>query len=164
MIEKYHPSFLTSVLKWYKELKQEFNTTYPYRIVDKKYSKKLKQDILIIQASGRNIFFESTLKEILGNEEILQGFSPQDVRNITYLYCVEVLRPNYKIIAQEYSEELQQDIFTIKKIGEDHSMRKTAEEISTDKEFIKQFGQLDAHKIGYNLGEIHSANERKLRK
>jgi len=159
-----HQNFLTNILKWYKELKQELNTLCAYRIVDKKYSKKLKQDVLVIQATGRNIFFESTLKKILGNEEILQGFSAKDIRNITYLYCLEVLRPNYKIIAQEYCEELQQDIFTLKKIGEDYTLRKTAEEISTDKEFIKQFGQLDAHKIGYNLGEIHSAKERKLRK
>jgi hypothetical protein len=117
-----------------------------------------------VKGRGADNFFKSTLKEILGNEEILQGFSPKDIRNITYLYCLEVLRPNYKIIAQEYSEELQQDIFTLKKIGEDYTLRKTAEEISTDKEFIKQFRQLDAHKIGYNLGEIHSAKDRQHRK
>ena len=50
-------NFLSWVVNCYHEHRQQAKDLYPYKIVDKKFSKKIGEDVLVIQAPGKNISF-----------------------------------------------------------------------------------------------------------
>src|SRR3990167_10631970 len=73
---------------------------------------------VVIQIIGKSTTFISKPEELLMNDEIINLFSPRDVRNLTYLGYLGLNGPQYKILAQKLSEEADQTLFAVIKKGD----------------------------------------------
>lgn len=138
-------SYFTGLLKQYKEAQRANNA---YRIVEIK-EKKDSSCELVIQIVGKNITFKSRPEKIAGDDQMLENFSRQDVRTITYFATQEIKKPKYKILIHEFCSAFNKMIFSLKKSDKDEIVQKTADQISADKELLKQLSQEEAHLVGY---------------
>lgn len=119
----------------------------------------------VIQTIGKATTFIAKPEELLMDDEIVNLFSQQDVRNLTYLGYLGINSPKYKILAQKLSEKNDQTVFAILKKGETKHHVITAAEISTNTEILNGLNQKDAHKIGFIAGseQIILENREKAR-
>lgn len=107
---------------------------------------------VIIQIIGKSTTFIAKPEELLLDNAIVDLFSPQDVRNLTYLGYLGINSPTYKILAQKLSTENDQTVFALLKKGETQHCTITAADISSNLEIIQGLNQQDAHKIGFIAG------------
>ena len=79
---------ITNYVKWFVNQLNELQKVSPqnviYKIAGKEKCKKSGEEKLIIQVVGKNVFVKLTPIELMNDEEMLKGFSPLDVRTITY--------------------------------------------------------------------------------
>ena len=97
---------------------------------------------------------------ILADDKLTDAFSPRDIRTLTYLGYLGINSPKYKILAKRLLENDKKLVFAIKQRGEEELLLKTAEEISTDEELLKNLDQKDAHTIGYTSGSQTVSDEK----
>lgn len=90
---------------------------------------------------------------------MLEGFSKQEIRTITYLACEQSNTPKYKIIMQEFCDTFSKILFKLKKRGSNKIILKTASQISLDKSLINNLSKEDACSISYTAGYEQSTNE-----
>lgn len=140
-------SYFAELLKQYKNL-QKSQQRDAYRIVEIK-EKKDGSCELIVQVMGKNITFKSRPEEIAGDDHMLEHFSRQDVRTITYFATQEIKKPRYKILVHDFCVAFNKMIFSLKRSNKEGVIQKTAAQISEDKELLKQLTQEEAHLIGY---------------
>ena len=79
--------YATWLLKQYQVLQQKTQKTYLYKIVDKEICKNTNEELFIVQVAGKNAFLKMPPKEIAADDSMPRGFSPLDVRTITYFAC-----------------------------------------------------------------------------
>ena len=147
----------------YKETKKQLSFTPIYRLAS------VTQDedgsyFVTIQLINKNITFQSRPEEILAENNLVNQFSPTDVRALTYLGYLGVNSPKYKILAKNLSHQDSSIIFTVKKKGEKRPVLKRASEIARDKELLESIDPKDAHMIGYTAGMEQTAKEDALKK
>lgn len=139
------------LLKRYNELKQNRENNI-YRIIEIKRTSSL-QFKLIIQIIGKSSIFECAPHEIVGVDNLLEGFSKKDVRTITYLACSKAKKPSYKIIKQEFCEQSNRIIFKIKKeTTNDALITKTANQLVFNEDLIQNLCIEDVMSISYIAG------------
>lgn len=129
-----------------------------YRIMQIKQTSS-GQYLLIIKSIKSFIYFERTPQFILANDKMLEGFSKGDVRTITYLACEQSKRPKYKVIMQEFCNQLNRILFKLKRQDDNEIICKTAGQISLDKHLINNLSQEDACSIGFVAGYEQSLVE-----
>lgn len=161
MISQTMQRLLQFVATWIKTYQQAYERSNPpaiYRIIEIK--KNSKHDVILtIQIIGKAVVFHYSPLDILKDNQLLESFSKQDVRTITWLAQQEVTRPKYAVTSQKMVGD--QAIFKLQKLGNDEHMEKKAGEISLDRELIESLGPKDAHMIGYmsaqekTLSDIH---------
>ena len=84
-----------------------------YRIVeiiqeeDEEYSVK-------IQMINKSMIFTAKPEEILAKDEVIDQFSPRDVRTLTYLGYLSKNSPKYKILAHRLLENDHRVVFILK--------------------------------------------------
>jgi len=140
--------FFAGLIAQYKKLQQDVQqNNNAYRILEVKDENGCIE--LTIHIIGRNITFKSTPKELAANDALLNGFSRQDVRTITFLATSEMHKPNYEISSYKLCKKTNKMLFSLKKSGNNKVITKTADIISSDKELLQQISQSDAHMIGY---------------
>ncbi len=122
-----------------------------YRVVSIEKDKYNDYEVMV-QIIGKYTTFRMKPEEILADDKMTDLFSPRDVRTLTYLGYLGVNSPKYRILAKRLSEKDNRMIFALQKKGEKSLEVKTANEISRDKEILKQIDQEDAHMIGYTAG------------
>ncbi|HSW68874.1 MAG TPA: hypothetical protein VLI69_01780, partial [Gammaproteobacteria bacterium] len=101
---------------------------------------------------GKSTIIECTPEEIVTNDHMLEGFSKKDIRAITYFACEEIKKPKYKIIAQEFSGDLNTLLFKLKKCDGDEVILMTAGQIVLDRELINNLSVEDVRSISYAAG------------
>jgi hypothetical protein len=144
------------IFKKYNELQNQ--PCDIYRIIEVKQSAgKYK---VVIQLIGKSIFFEYTPQEIVTNDRMLEGFSKQDIRNITYLACESIKKPKYKIVMQQFCFHFNKMLFQLKKCNSNEVIMKTANQISLDKNLINSLSHEDVQSISYIAGYEHSLGEK----
>lgn len=158
--------------KWLAEqlraAQQKTAPSYVYKIVGKEKCKKTGEEKLTVQVAGKNVFLQFTPKELVMDETMLKGFSPLDVRTITYL-ALQTDKPKqkklFRIIAQFFSRQRKEEMFVIQADGDNAQITKSAQELSNDPHVIQNFDPQDAHRIGFIAGsEQVAAEEEELRK
>lgn len=104
--------------------------------------------IATIQCIKKTLTFKMKPEEILADDDMTDRFSPRDVRALTYLGYLGINSPKYRILAKQLSQN-DQLLFVVHKKGEKNAAYKTAKDISSDKEMLKNLDQQDAHMVGY---------------
>lgn len=133
--------------KWYSEISKKIQEAPVYRLLD--VTNNSSVCCLKIQIIGRSTIFECQPLDIVNNDAFLEGFSKKDVRIITYFATKELNKPKFKIFTQETQQTIDRIIFKLFKKDSKEIIKKTAREISLDKNILNQLSQEDAHLIGY---------------
>lgn len=153
---------IKNFLKKYRENKR-LSFTPSYRLVE-----IIQQDngsyFVTIQVVNKNIIFQKKPEEILAENNLVNQFSPTDVRALTYLGYLGINSPKYKILAKNLSSQDNSIIFTVKKKGEKQPVSMKASELAANKELLNSINPSDAHIIGYTAGMEQTANESALKK
>lgn len=144
--------YLSWVLKKYHELHQELSKKEFYRLVQIIKRPLPESYLLEIQMIGTSKIFKLTPKEIIGDDRMLETFSKQDIRTITYLACEDLEKPKLRVVSHRFSDNFKKILFCLKKTGSDDTIEKSADEISNATSMINSFHPKDAHLIGYIYG------------
>ena len=142
------PEYIKTLIKEYREQQVQNKI---YRIVEIEETKKGDKK-LVIQIIGKNVVFKANPEDIAKDTEMIEGFSGQDVRVITYFACEKLHKPKSKVLSQKFCNQLNKLLFLIENDQNDETVVKTANEISVDESIIKNLSQKDAHMVGYTAG------------
>lgn len=134
-----------------------------YRLVE------IKQDkhgiyIATIQLAQKNQIIKMRPEEILASDDMTLGFSPLDVRTLTYLGYLGINAPKYKVLAKHMSQIDDRMHFALQKKGSNKVEYKTASEISSDKALLEDLDRLDIHSIASAATEEKFLQDEKQRK
>lgn len=142
-------SLLQQVAAWFKTYQQAYERINPpaiYRIVDIKKNQK-QETILSVQVIGKAVVFHYSPVDIVRDDRLLESFSKQDVRTITWFAQQELTAPKFAVTTQMTDGD--QTIFRLQKTGETKYVEKNAQQISLDPDVVKSLSAEDAHLIGY---------------
>jgi hypothetical protein len=166
--------YFTWLIKQIQLLKKENIRLYDYKVVNKELCKKTNKEILVIQVTGKNVLFKMSPKEIVEDDLLLQGFSPLDVRTITYFSCKEFFKENcqddanpnrlYRINAFTFYHKLKKQMLVIEKLKTEVYITTTLQNISSNFEMIEGFSPKDAYSIGYAAGMEAIIEEKRKKK
>lgn len=120
------------------------------------------QHVAVIKLLNKNVTFNATPEEILANDNLVDQFSPRDIRALTYLGYLGINSPKYKILARKLCEN-EKINFIIQKKGEKKVVIKTAAEIVSESNFISDMNSEDAKTVGYTMA-IEAVSEEKRQK
>lgn len=139
------------ILKQYRELQHASSQHNAYRIIEINESKKSGRVELIVQVVGKSCVFKAKPEKIAADDKLLENFSKQDVRTITYFATQEIQKPKYKILVKEFCSAFNKMIFSVKKHDSEKVTQITAEELSQNKDLLNELSPEEAHLIGYTV-------------
>ncbi len=143
-------SIISLFKKWrtyFQQLSHNDSFKPTYRVLGIQQDEN-KDYIVHIQMINKNLCFHIKPEEILAVDNMVDMFSPRDVRTLTYLGYLGMNEPKYKILAQRMLED-GITIFAIKQKGVKDVIIKTAKEIIQEQEIISSMPSCDAHVVGY---------------
>lgn len=118
---------------------------------------------VVIKIIQKNVTFKVKPEEILANDELVDQFSPRDIRALTYLGYLGINSPKYKVLAKQFSES-NRVTFVIRKKGEKGLLNKTAAELSSQISVLNEMKSIDAHVVGYMAAIESLASEAEQKK
>jgi hypothetical protein len=143
-----------------RELNKKDSYTPSYRVAEI-FQDEEGDYFVQVQIISKSLAFKARPEELLAKDNIVDQFSPRDVRTLTYLGYLGINSPKFKILAQRLSETNDKLIFAIKKKGHDKLIIKTADEIVKQKEILENLKPEDAHLIGYTFATENVLEEKK---
>ncbi len=135
--------------------KQAENDVHPFRITEIK--ENAGNISIIFQMVGKHVFLETTIEEILENDEFTKRFPSTDIRKITKLSYEKKLaqqQPSLTIQSKSINHELNKIIIHFKDTN-GTEQQKLASDIVLNNELISQLSSKDAISIGYLAGYEH---------
>ena len=159
----------TTITNWYKSIvtliadankKQVF--TPGYRVVEINKT-EVDEYVATIQLINKNIVFQAKPEEILAKDDLVNQFSPCDVRTLTYLGYLSLNNPQYKILAQRLSTTNDKVLFALRKRGAKQVIIKSADEILKEKDILNNLGAEDSHVVGYTVASESMLEEKKAK-
>ncbi|MBA3535175.1 MAG: hypothetical protein H0T84_00970 [Tatlockia sp.] len=142
-------SWLISIKHLFDEFTTEQKSKNPFEIVG--IEKKENKSFLIVRLEG-HLTKKMTPEQIILDDTIIDGLSSKETRAITYLAVLERLAPENHLISWELDQILQEYTVTLKDKKNLKVERKSASEISRDKQIINKLTPEDANRIGYMAG------------
>lgn len=118
------------------------------------------QHVAVIKLLNKNVTFNATPEEILANNNLVDQFSPRDIRALTYLGYLGINSPKYRILARKLCEN-ERINFIIQKKGEKKIIVKTAAEIVSESHFISNMSSEDAKTVGYTMATETLSEEKR---
>lgn len=115
--------------------------------------------LVVIQLIGKNTVFNAKPEEILADDQLVDRFSPKDIRTLTYLGYLGINGPKYKILAKKLSQN-EKSTFLIKKKGHKKVTVKTADQIIHETDIIQHLNAEDAKTVGYTAASESIISER----
>lgn len=150
---------MKKMFKQMRELNKKESYTPLYRVTE--IFQDEEGDYMVqVQIISKSLAFKARPEELLAKDNIVDQFSPRDVRTLTYLGYLGINSPKFKILAQRLSESNDKLIFAIKKKGHAKLIIKTADEIVTEKEILENLKPEDAHLVGYTFATEHVLDEK----
>lgn len=141
-----------------KEFMVEAKTRHQYEIVDIFECKKTRFTKAVIKLSERHTK-EANISDIIMDNDLIANLDPKVVRTLTYIATVERLKPDYSIVVQKMTSEVDEYILEIKSKLSGEIIEKSPSELSKDKELIAKFNPVEANKIGYLAGVRETVKE-----
>jgi len=154
-------TYIGWLFKQYQQAKQEARQREAYKIVAKEANKS-GVTRFTVQLSGKATTFKLTAQEIIADDSLMEGFSKQDIRTVTYYACQDLHKPKTKVVIQNFCEKLNKTVFGIKHFGEEDIKQMTASDISLDKELLRSLNQEEAHLVGYVSANDKIAEEKAM--
>jgi DNA integrity scanning protein DisA with diadenylate cyclase activity len=137
-------AYLSFLIKMRKKLRRREHIFKLVEVIENKQ----KEAILQIQVVNKANFFQCTPTELVLRDDILAGFSANDVRTITYLAAQYHYAPKAQVVSYRFSESIKRFLIRLKtksQVVEESS----ASGVAKDAELLNALNQQDAHKIGY---------------
>lgn len=157
-------------ISWYewfavtlKEFMVETAKKPRYEVVDIFECKKTGFTKAVIKLSERHIK-EKNISDIIMDNELIENLDPKTVRTLTYIATVERLKPDYSILVQHMTPEVDEYLLEIKSRSNAKISKKSPSELSKDKEIIAKFNPIDANRIGYMAGVRETVKEYEIKK
>lgn len=136
----------------------EAATKSRYEIVNVYECKKTGFTKAVIKTSKHHTI-EENIRDIVIDNEFLKALDKKTIRALTYIATAEYLRPDYSIVTQKMSEEIDNYILEIKSLHNGTTVKKSPSEISKDKILIAKFNPVEANRIGYMAGMLEATME-----
>ncbi|AMV15183.1 TPA: hypothetical protein KKX32_001263 [Legionella pneumophila] len=134
-----------------------------YEIVDIFECKKTGFTKAVVKLSERHIK-EKNISDIIMDNELIDNLDSKTVRTLTYIATVERLKPDYSIVVQHMTSEVDEYLLEIKSKFKATTIKKSPSELSKDKELIAKFKPEDANRIGYMAGVRETVKEYQIKK
>jgi hypothetical protein len=150
-------SFLKQIIKelinlinnLYNLLREKEEQLRPkYRLIDWIMKEKRGEGFCRILIIGTSRVVDFKPQEIIANEQLILGFSPQDVCTITNLAHMENNKPKFKISSISFLEET---IVTLKQ-KDGKQINLSINELGRNKTLISQLSIIDAFNLGKYIG------------
>ncbi|AUH71123.1 hypothetical protein [Legionella sainthelensi] len=155
-------------ISWYewfaamlKEFVAETAKKLKYEIVDIFECKKTGFTKAVIKLSERHTK-EKNISDIIMDNELIENLDPKTVRTLTYIATVERLKPDYSIVVQHMTPEVDEYLLEIKSKSNATTIKKSPSELSKNKDLIEKFNSADANRIGYLAGVRETVTEFQL--
>ncbi|HHF7368192.1 TPA: hypothetical protein ACPSKY_003346 [Legionella bozemanae] len=155
-------------ISWYewfaailKEFVAETAKKAKYEIVDIFECKKTGFTKAVIKLSERHTK-EKNISDIIMDNELIENLDPTTVRTLTYMATVERLKPDYSIVVQHMTPEIDEYLLEIRSRSKATTLKKFPSELSKDKDLIAKFKPEDANRIGYMAGVRETIKEFEL--
>ena len=152
--------------EWFATSLKEFvvETAEPYyEIVDIFECEKTGFTKAAIKLSGRHIK-EKNISDIVMDNDLIKRLDAKTVRTLTYIATVERLKPDYSILVQHMTPEVDEYLLEIKSRYSAETVKKSPMELSKDREIIAKFNSVDANRIGYLAGVRETVKEYEIKK
>lgn len=120
------------------------------------------EHLVLVRLTNQATTFLCKPSLIVNDDKLLAGFCQRDVRAITYLATQEIFQPKYQIISQQFCDTLKHIIFQIQQRGNPRLLKRSADQLSKDKNILTQLSQEDAHRVGFASAIEQSAREREF--
>lgn len=145
----------------FKEFISETATQSQYEVADIYECKKTGFTKAVIKLSNRHVV-EKNISDIVINNEFIENFDNKTIRTLTYMATVERLKPDYSIVVQQMTNEVDDYILEIKSKNDCTTLKKSPSEITKDKVLIAKFNPVEANRIGYMAGVRETVKEYQL--
>lgn len=145
----------------YKEFKSEIEVKFQYEIVDIYECKSTGFTRAVIKLSERHIL-ERNISDIIVDNDLIEGLDKQTIRTLTYMATIERLKPDYSIVVQQMTDEVDEYLLELKSKHNHPSIKKTPSDITRDKALIAKLNPIEANRVGYLAGVRETAKEYQL--
>jgi hypothetical protein len=129
-----------------------------YEVVDIYDCKKTGFKKAVVKLSERHIIHKK-INEILMDNQFIEDLDKKTIRTLTYIATIERLKPDYSIVVQQITNEVDEYIVEIKSTSNRSTIKKSLSELSKDKTLIAKFNPLEANSIGYMAGVRETVKE-----
>lgn len=155
-------NWIKKILDIFKDFIIDTNKKTLFEIVDLYECNKTGITKAVIKFSKRHIQ-EKNINDIILNNDLIDHLDSKTIRTLTYIATVEKLKPDYSILVQHMSIEIDEYLLEIKSKVDSKIFKKSPSEISNDLHIISKFNPIDANKIGYMAGVRDTVKEYKIR-
>lgn len=152
---------LQSIAPFFKIAKQVYSLKVISEVIDVYECEKTGHTRAVIKLSGRHII-EKNICDIITDNHIIEFLDKKSIRALTYLAVVETLKPDYSIVVQQMSEEIENYKFILKSRSKKSCIVKSPSELSRDKSLISKLSAIDANRIGFLAAMQEQVIEEKL--
>jgi hypothetical protein len=160
---------MTTKINWITWLKQnvkefilEPKSSTPYEIIELYTCEETGFTKAIIKLSGRHSI-EKYISDIITDNEFIEGLDKKTIRTLTYMATVERLKPDYSVVVQQLSDQVDDYILEIQSRHKKEKLKLHASTIAKDKSLINKFSPSDANRIGYLAGIKETTQEYKIK-
>lgn len=112
----------------------------------------------VVKLSERHIKTKN-ISELIIDNELIENLDPKIVRTLTYMATIEQLKPDYSILVQHMTQEVDEYLLEIKSRHSNETIKKSPSELSKDKEMMAKFNPVEANRIGYLAGVRETVKE-----
>ena len=159
MKKKKVQSLNKALMSFFRFISLTYKTTPAFKIVGWEMSdKNIDTDELTIQVIGKRTCIKLKPLEIFYDDNLLPKFSAADIKTICILAMSAFNQPKYKIIVNDFRNNLNQEILTIRDAERAKLIKKSVHELSSN--MIKDFGPIDAYNIGLSKGRHNVRNKK----
>ncbi|QBS11051.1 hypothetical protein E4T55_03415 [Legionella israelensis] len=142
----------------FKEFMVEMSTKPHYEVVDIYECKKTGFTKAVVKLAERHII-EKNISEIVVDNTFIEALDKKTVRTLTYIATVERLKPDYSIVVQKMTNQVDEYLLEIKSRKNRDTFKKSPTELSMNKDLIAKFDPVEANRIGYMAGIRETTRE-----
>lgn len=154
--------FMLWLVKQYRDVLEYTARHYPFRVVNEYREPRSGKTIFTIQFVGKSTVIKLDADDIANDDELIQGFSPRDVKRIVKASLLKqalTVIPggaanSCKIIAKNLTMAQNKPTYTIEQTEANEKVTKTLEldEVTRSKELLLKFSKQDIFEIAYTAG------------
>lgn len=156
--------FMSWLAKQYREIQEYAARNYPFRILEERRLPRTGETIFTVQFVGKSTCIKLTATELAEDDDLIHGFSPQDVKHIMQAALIKpklsiiqggLQKTPFRIVAKNFQREKQRFTYLIEQTLQDNETVTKAfdlEEVTRSKEMLLKFSKRDIYEIAYSAG------------